>query len=146
MSPDERTRTAAPSRRVRIAVLDDDDDFASVVRDMLGAEGGYDVDVHRRWEDAAAFVKAHRPDLVILDVLFGGEQHGLSILLQLKEDPATRHIPVVACSADPASLRSYRALLAHDDVPAIEKPFEVDEFLRLIEEALAGRGRGPASP
>ena len=108
---------------------------------MLGAEGGYDVDVHRRWEDAAAFVKARAPDLAILDLLFGGEQHGLSILLQLKEDPATRQIPLIVCSADRASLQSYQVLFAEYDVPAIEKPFEVDNFLRTIDERLSDQPR-----
>ena len=108
---------------------------------MLEAEGGYGVDVHRRWEDAAAFVKARPPDLVILDLLFGGEQQGVSILLQLKEDPATQQIPLIVCSADQASLQSYQVLFAEYDVPAVEKPFDVDDFLRVVEERLAQRHR-----
>ena len=122
-------------------LLDDDPAFVNVARDMLEAEGGYDVDVHERWEDAAAFVKAHRPDLVILDVLFGGEQQGLSILLQLKEDPATQQIPLIVCSADRISLQSYQALFADYDILAVEKPFNVDDFLHAIDERLKDRPR-----
>ena len=87
-------------------------------------------------------MEAQRPDLVILDVLFGGEQQGVSILLQIKEDPATQQIPLIVCSADRISLQSYQGLFAEYDVPAVEKPFEVDEFLRTIEERLADRDRG----
>ena len=127
----------------RVALLDDSAEFAEIVRDVLDLEAGYTLDVHTSWEDAVAFVKAHRPDLVLLDLLFGGEQQGLVILLELKGDPATERIPVIVCSADRASLEGYSQLLADYDVPFIEKPFEVDEFLGLVRGALATQASEP---
>jgi two-component system sensor histidine kinase ChiS len=126
----------------RIALLDDDPGFAEVVRDLLEAEGDYAVDVHATWQDAVDFVAERRPDLVILDMLFGGEQQGLVALLELRSAPATGQIPVIVCSADRVSLRSYAALLATYGVPAIEKPVDLDELLRTIEREVARRDPG----
>jgi two-component system, sensor histidine kinase ChiS len=127
----------------RIVLLDDDPGFADVVRDLLEAEGGHAVEVHATWQDAVEFVADRRPDLVILDILFGGEQQGLVALLELRSAPATWQIPVIICSADRVSLRSYAGLLASYGVPAIEKPVDLDELLRTIERELTRRDPEP---
>ena len=124
-------------RRPRIAVLDDSDELAELLRELLEDIEGYGVDVHTSWTDGAGFVKERQPDLVLLDVLFDSEQQGWLVLLQIKEDPATQHIPLIVCSGDRASLQDYQALLKEYGVPAIEKPFDVDELLDLIKQALS---------
>jgi CheY-like chemotaxis protein len=149
MDPSERSTgpgiQARPLPGARLVLLDDDEDFVGVVRDLLESEGGHRVDVHRSWHDAVEFVKECQPDLVIVDMLFGGEQQGVVILLELKEDPATQHVPLIVCSGDRVSLSSYRELLAQYEVAVIEKPFEVDDFLAMVRRALAGGDHGPVT-
>ena len=49
-----------------------------------------------------------RPDMVFLDVNLG-EEDGLDVVRQLRQDPATRDIPVVASSASTSDVDIERA-------------------------------------
>jgi DNA-binding NarL/FixJ family response regulator len=58
-----------PSDRVRVLIVDDDDDFASAMRAALSADGRIDVAgiAHDGFE-ALELTKSLRPDLVLLDL------------------------------------------------------------------------------
>lgn len=48
---------------------------------------------------ALALVRAHAPDVVLLDVMMPGGVDGMQVLRQIKADPATRAIRVAMLSA-----------------------------------------------
>ena len=54
-------------------------------------------------EEALAFMRKDRPDLMILDVMMPG-MDGMEVLRHVRNDPATQRVPVVMFSAvsDPA--------------------------------------------
>jgi len=58
------------------------------------------------------------------------------VLAQLKADPTTAGIPVVVVTADATPGRA-RRLLEEDAFACVTKPFDVPEFLRTVEAALA---------
>ena len=61
---------------------------------------------------------------------------GEVVLAQLKADPATARIPVVIVTADATPGRA-RRLLSAGAFACVTKPFDVPEFLRTVEAALA---------
>jgi signal transduction histidine kinase/ActR/RegA family two-component response regulator len=90
----------------------------------------------------------HQPDMILLD-LHLPDLPGQQVLQRLKADPRTRDIPVVIASADatPGRQRRLRDLGAHD---YLAKPYQVSQFLEVVDEAMNGRdptgdGAGPQS-
>src|SRR5690242_12118645 len=95
----------------RLVVIDDDLTFLDLMRELLEVSEGYEVDTYTQWRDAHTFVRARAPDLVLLDLVIQGEEHGWQVLDELSADPATRAIPVIVCSAAIRSLQDHETLL-----------------------------------
>ncbi|WP_207541162.1 HAMP domain-containing protein [Sabulicella rubraurantiaca] len=75
-----------------ILIVEDDPHYARVVTD-LARDSGFKVLVSMRGADALMLAREYRPTAISLDV-FLPDMLGWTVLSQLKQDPATRHIPV----------------------------------------------------
>ncbi len=126
-------------RKARIAVINDDTAFLSLMEELLEQDEGYDVVVCREAGNAYQFVKDQHPDLVILDIRVGHEENGWQILELLTLDPATRPIPVIVCSAALHSLAEHQPLLEQYGCDMLAKPFDLDALVAKVQAAL-GRG------
>ena len=131
--------------RRRILVINDNPDFLELVRDLLTDEQ-YQVSVYTKSQHAFQRAKDEMPDLVVLDLIFGGEPDGWAILDMLKLDPNTKHIPVILCSAAVRQLREVAPSLAYKGVHCLEKPFELDELLSKIAQALTSQAPPERQP
>jgi DNA-binding response OmpR family regulator len=123
--------------RGKLAVINDDTAFLQLMHDLLEDDEGFDVLIHREWDNAHEFVRKEHPDLVILDIRIGGEEHGWTILNLLTLDPATRPIPVIVCSAAIQSLHEHQSWLDRFGICALPKPFDLETLLEMVERALA---------
>jgi CheY-like chemotaxis protein len=128
---------AHPSRRGRIAIINDDNVFLDLMQELLEQEENYDVLICKDWENAYQFVKDQKPDLIIQDVRIGGEERGWTILNLLTLDPETRLVPMIVCSAAIQSLHEHQEWLSRYGVRALPKPFDLDTLLSTIEEMIA---------
>jgi two-component system cell cycle response regulator len=81
----------------RILVVDDIDANVRLLQAKLQAEY-YDVLTAHDGTTALAIAAAEKPDIVLLDVMMPG-MDGFQVCQRLKEDPETRHIPVVLVTA-----------------------------------------------
>ena len=120
----------------RIAVINDDTAFLTLMRELLETEGGYEAIICREWDDAHAFVKEQRPSLVILDIRMNGEERGWAILNVLTLDPDTRMIPVIVCSAAIQSLHEHQQTLTRYGICALPKPFDLETLLETVARIL----------
>lgn len=126
----------------RVLVIDDDQQFAEVMRDCLLLDD-YAVEVCLRSEEALARSRAFQPDLIVLDIRMP-ERSGLGVLDQLAADPATARIPVLMCSAvSPYETGAWQELLAERGVPVLFKPFEVQDLLTQVRQLVEGPRRTP---
>jgi CheY-like chemotaxis protein len=131
------TEGREPSRtRPRIAVVNDNTVFLRLMQELLERVEGYEVLVCKQWDDAYGFVKEAQPDLLVLDLVFGGEERGWTILELLTLDPTTRPIPVLVCSAALRSLQDHASLLQRYGVEVLPKPFDLDALLEKVEAML----------
>jgi CheY-like chemotaxis protein len=94
--PDDRKglRNGAPL----LLIVEDDPHYARILVDLARAQG-FQVLVAMRGSDALALAREYRPTAVSLDV-FLPDMLGWTVLNQLKQDPATRHIPVQIVTLD----------------------------------------------
>jgi CheY-like chemotaxis protein/CHASE3 domain sensor protein len=89
-----KTETAGPPagpERV-ILVIEDDPNFAGVIRD-LARELDFQAVVATSGEEGLALAEKYRPSAIVLDVGLP-DRSGLSVLDTLKHSSTTRHIPV----------------------------------------------------
>jgi CheY-like chemotaxis protein len=80
-----------------VMVIEDDQSSLELVITVL-ERAGHDVRGARSAEEAASLLRDLRPALVIVDIRLPG-QDGLALTRQLKADPRTSAIPVLALTA-----------------------------------------------
>ena len=81
----------------RILVVDDIDSNVRLLEAKLNAEY-YEVLTASDGPTALAIAASELPDIVLLDVMMPG-MDGFAVCRRLKDDPATRHVPVVLVTA-----------------------------------------------
>ncbi|MCO5177488.1 MAG: response regulator [Thermomicrobiales bacterium] len=116
---------------MRILLVEDDPAIRSVLREFLSEEG-FEV---RGVADGRAGIHAARtiqPDLIVMDLMLP-ILDGVSATRQLKNDPVTRDIPIIAVSAACQARPRTREFPADDFV---RKPFELEALLATISENL----------
>jgi CheY-like chemotaxis protein len=117
--------------RSSIVVADDDPDILSIVSASLKTQG-YEVHQATNGREAVDQVRAHHPDLVIMDMMMP-VMSGYEATSELKADESTKSIPIVALSAKAMAADVARAADAGVD-GYITKPFRMAQVLSTIEE------------
>ena len=100
---------------------------------VLG-ERGHDVLEAEDGDSGLQAARELKPDLILLDLGLPGT-HGTVVLGRLRDDPTTRHIPVIVVSAwgEGHVIAMARARGAVD---VIRKPFGVNDLVDRVEAAL----------
>ena len=81
----------------RILVVDDEPDFAAIVKKYLEQEG-YAVELAYDGVEGIEKVKANPPDAIVLDVMMP-EKDGYTVCQELKNDEKYQDIPIVMLTA-----------------------------------------------
>lgn len=106
---------------IRILLAEDDPDIQLIARLAL-KKAGFDVVVAGNGTEALAVVRAQPPDAVLLDWMMP-ELDGPGTCACLKEDPATRGIPVIFLTAK-SQESEVRQGIALGAAGYIVKPFD----------------------
>jgi CheY-like chemotaxis protein len=118
-----------------VLIVEDDPHFARIMMSAAKDEG-FKVLVAARGTEALALAREHHPTAISLDI-FLPDMLGWTVLSQLKQDPATRHIPVQIVTLDEDRHHG----LARGAFSFVQKPASTEG----LEEAFA-RIKGYASP
>jgi CheY-like chemotaxis protein len=125
----------------RILIVDDSHINLKLACDLLEIEG-YQVDKARDGEEALAMIGRTSFDLVLMDIELPG-MDGLTLTRLLKENPATRDLPVVALTAYAMKGDDQKAFDAGCS-GYLTKPIDTRKFPQQIAEylgkPLAGKG------
>jgi CheY-like chemotaxis protein len=116
-----------------VLLVDDEFGILDALRDILQDEG-YRVLLARHGREALVRVGEVRPDIIFTDLMMPVMDGG-SLLHVLRNDTATRDIPVVMMSA--VGQERLPSHLAPDDF--LPKPFKLDALLAVLER-LTGPG------
>jgi two-component system, cell cycle response regulator DivK len=121
-----------------ILIIEDNPRNLKLARDVLDHAGYRTVEATSA-EDGFALARAHRPDLVLMDVQLPG-MDGVQGLERLRADPATNGIPVVAVTA--FAMKDDRARFVGAGFDGyLEKPISVREFPGQVAEILKHAAR-----
>ncbi len=125
--------TATPAPRVLVA--DDDPDILALVAYRL-ERSGYEVLTASDGADALRLTIAHRPDLVVLDVMMP-RIDGYGVTRAIRQHPPTERTPVLLLTARVQEADVARGFEAGAD-DYVKKPFSPQE-LRARVQAVLGR-------
>ena len=123
----------------RVLVIDDDPQFIDLMQSLLIAEG-YEVASCTRGAESYERARAVHPDAITLDLRMP-DLSGWEVLQQLRTDPELRSVPVLVISAAGAELAETTEKLkslGYQDVGVLVKPFEIDELLSRLADAVVG--------
>ncbi len=122
-----------------VLIVEDDAHYARIMM-AAAKEQGFKALVAQRGADALALARAHRPTAISLDI-FLPDMLGWTVLSQLKQDPATRHIPVQIVTLDEDRHHGLaRGAFAFVHKPATAEYLQ-DAFARIKDYAAPRRKR-----
>lgn len=123
-------------------LIADDEPTTRLLVGTLLRHAGHRVVEAATGSQVLEIARAHRPDLVLLDLSMPGTS-GPELLRALRADPRTRTIRVALYTATPmnAALRDFMEIYAIRH--AIPKPSEPRELIAAVDRALERDGAGP---
>jgi two-component system, cell cycle response regulator DivK len=122
----------------RILIVDDNVQNLKLARVILANEG-YDVWTAADAEDALALLRTSRPTLILMDIQLPG-MDGLQFTRQLKADPSTRNIAIIALTAYAMKGDEEKALAAGCD-GYVSKPIDTERFPEIVRTHLLARSK-----
>ncbi len=122
-----------------ILIVEDNELNMKLFHDLLEAQG-YALLQAREGPQALQLARAHRPDLIVMDIQLPSTS-GLEVTRWLKEEPELAHIPVVAVTA--FAMKGDESRILEGGCEAyIAKPISVGRFLETVRRLLE-RGAAP---
>jgi DNA-binding response OmpR family regulator len=128
----------------RIMVINDTLEILELFREILNDEG-YEVALYSYGVQDMSEVERVKPDLIILDYIIGGEALGWQTLQKLKMRRSTANIPVIVCTAAAKAVYEMDGYLKSKGIDVVLKPFDIEELLSTVKEALDSHDRQTGS-
>ena len=117
----------------RIIVVDDDRVIQEIIAFVLSRHG-FDVEAISNGHQLHRLLTLQLPDLIILDVMMPGED-GYHICRSLRENPMTRHIPIMMITAHAEDIYE-RISIDLGAVQHMTKPFHPLELAETVQAIL----------
>lgn len=120
-----------------ILMVDDEDRILQIIQDILSTSG-YEVVTATNGKEAIRKSKKCSPDLIVMDIMMP-DLDGAEAAKMLKEDPATRDIPILFLSGivekEPGKTQQ-EINVGGELYSALAKPFDADELLNTVHKLL----------
>ena len=124
--------------RKKVYIIDDDYDIVESTKIILEASG-YDIKTAYTLDAGESLINKGLPDLIILDVMFPGNQSGgFELCRNLKTNSKTRKIPVIMFTAVNRKW-FFKHSIDDDWLPAdefLDKPVDPADLLKKIKKYL----------
>ena len=124
---------ADPNRRLKVLVVDDEEEVRNSVSEFLESQG-YDAVEIADGEEALAKCFTEKPDLLLLDLRLP-RVDGYQVCQTLKGNPITSVIPIIMISALNSTSQKIKGI-EHGADDYIEKPFDLEELSARIKMVL----------
>ena len=118
------------SPKLRILVVDDEDDLRNLLSDVL-RNAGYDTKPASNGEEAIELLKKHQFDLALLDIQMP-LANGIQVLKYIRQhSPATKAIMLTGY----ADLKHAMEAKEFGAMDFIGKPYKLEEIMSTVERA-----------
>jgi CheY-like chemotaxis protein len=116
-----------------VLIIEDNEKNRKLCRDVLNVKG-YQTIESETAEEGLKLAREKTPNLVLMDIQLPGID-GITALKQLRAEPQTAHIPVIAITAS-AMTHNRATMLAEGFDGYQTKPISLKEFLGELERVL----------
>jgi len=120
-----------------ILIIEDNEKNRKLCRDVLQVKG-YKTIESETAEEGLKLAAEQSPVLILMDIQLPG-MDGITAMKQLKADPQTRRIPVIAITAS-AMMHNRTTLLAEGFDGYQTKPISLKDFLMEVQRLLVAGG------
>lgn len=121
-----------------VLVVDDEPNIVLSLRFLMRAEG-YPVHVACDGHQALELARAHRPQVILLDLMLPG-QDGYEVCQQLRETPGVQDSGIIMLTARGRETEREKGLaLGADDY--VTKPFSTRDLLQRVQHYMNAAGR-----
>jgi CheY-like chemotaxis protein len=117
-----------------VLIIEDNEKNRKLVRDVLQVKGHKTIESETA-EEGLKLALEKSPALVLMDIQLPG-MDGITALKQLRANPQTKSIPVIAITAS-AMTNNRQAMLAERFDGYQSKPISMKDFFREVERVLA---------
>ncbi|HVO92618.1 MAG TPA: response regulator [Terriglobales bacterium] len=116
-----------------ILIIEDNEKNRKLCRDVLQVKGYRTIESETA-EEGIKLAAEQSPGLILMDIQLPG-MDGVTAMKQLKAEPATKNIPIIAITAS-AMTNNRTAMLAEGFDGYQTKPITLKEFLGEVERVL----------
>lgn len=131
----DRPYPGGDARPKRILYVDDNLSNLKLVRAIVELGTDFELVTAEQGYEGLQRARSEAFDLVLLDLNLP-DLRGDEVLVALRSDPATAHIPTVVVTAEDDASTS-AALLKAGAAAFVTKPFDVEALVALVEELVA---------
>jgi len=121
-----------------ILIIEDNEKNRKLCRDVLQVKG-YKTIESETAEEGLKLAEGKSPALILMDIQLPG-MDGITAMKQLKTDPNTKSIPIIAITAS-AMTNNRTAMLAEGFDGYQTKPIALKDFLGEVDRVLGARGK-----
>ena len=120
----------------RVLIVEDEPDAAHLLEIHL-RKAGHEPEVAENGARGLTVARTTCPDLIILDNMLPG-MNGMEVCRSLREDPATRQVPIIMLTARAAELDRIKGLESGVD-DYVTKPYSIKELMLRVQAVLRRR-------
>jgi len=125
-------------KKIKILIIDDEEDLTFFVKANLELVGNYDVITATSGKEGVAIATSTDIDIILLDIMMP-KMDGFEVLDKIKKVKGTLAIPVIMLTAKGDIDSKIKAAGLYDE-DYIVKPVQIEILKVKIEEALKRRG------
>lgn len=118
----------------KMLVVDDEKDLRELLKYRFESYG-FTVFTAKDGKEAIEIAKKEQPQVIIMDLVMPN-MDGISAHKVLKSDDTTKHIPIIAYTAQPPEVVAKKGLEAFDVVDFVFKPFDTKGLVASVERAV----------
>jgi CheY-like chemotaxis protein len=119
-----------------ILIIEDNEKNRKLARDVLQVKGFKTIESESA-EEGLELARNQSPALILMDIQLPG-MDGIMAMKQLKAEPKTKNIPIIAITAS-AMTHNRQTMLAEGFDGYQTKPISLKDFLGEVERVLASR-------
>jgi len=118
---------ALESGKRKALVVDDDHELVELIRDVMEADGRFEVRVANNGFDAGMMVKEYHPDIIVLDVMLP-DINGKEVCQRVRSDSSMDDVRIICISGmvEREKIDELKQAGAND---FLQKPFDVDTLM-----------------